>query len=333
VAGLPERWTKMDYKDYYKILGVARDADANTIKKAYRKLARQHHPDVNPGDDSAEARFKDINEAYEVLSDRDKRQTYDRFGARWRDFQRTGGRPQDFNWANWAAAGGSNTYRTVNPEEFEQMFGGGFSDFFETLFGRGGGRGAGGPGDLFGTRAAGRQRAAQQGQGRDLEQTLLISLEEAYRGTTKLLQREDGTRLEVKIPAGVRTGSRIRVRGQGRPGGFGAPGGDLYLRVKISPHPSLERDGNDLRLTVIIDLYTALLGGETTIETLDRPLKLKIPAGTQPGRVFRLQHKGMPNMKDHKKSGDLFVTVRVELPKTLTEKQKALLREVQKLSS
>lgn len=322
----------MDYKDYYQILGVSRNADAAEIKKAFRKLARQYHPDMNPGNAQAEARFKDINEAHEVLSDPDKRKKYDQFGTHWQRYQRMGGRPEDFDWTRWSAPGGGAQYRNVTPEEIERIFGSsGFSDFFDVLFGRGGGRRGGGLGDILG---GGRTDDPFAGANRskDVEQTVHITLEEAFKGTTRLMQADNGSRLEVKIPAGVRTGSRIRIKGRGKSGGWGRPAGDFYLRVEVLPHQAFEREGDDLQTTIRLDLYTAVLGGEVEVPTLERPVKLKIPEGTQNGRTFRLRGKGMPRLKNKKERGDLYASVQVELPGRLTEKQKALFRELQKLS-
>jgi len=341
----------MDYKDYYKTLGVKKNAGADEIKKAYRKLARKYHPDVNPGDKSAEERFKEINEAYEVLSDEDKRGKYDRFGAEWQQYSRAGGRPEDFNWGQWggsAGAGGQpggGQYRTVSPEEFEQMFGrgassaggGSFSDFFEMLFGMGG-RGATGTarqgfggnfsagsadfGDLFGD-AGGRAAAPSL----DQEHPIQITLEEAAQGTTRTLQWEDGRRLEARIPRGVRTGSRVRLTGQAGAGDGRA--GDLYLKVEVLPHAIYERDGDDLRMTLPVDLFTVLLGGKVNVPALDKTVSLSIPAGTRNGKVFRLAKLGMPKLRQPDTRGDLYVTVSVELPRHLSDEEKSLVREWQ----
>lgn len=320
----------MDYKDYYKILGVGKKASADEIKKSYRKLARKFHPDVNPDDKAAENKFKDINEAYEVLSDEEKRQKYDRFGSEWQQFERAGGRAQDFNWANWASgSGGRGGTRTVSPEEFEQMFGrgasaGGFSSFFETLFGGMGGRRTSGG---FGSS----QSFAQRGQ--DIEHEVEISLEEAFLGTTRKLQWEDGRTIEPKIPPGVKTGSKVRLKGHGQPGIGGAEAGNLYLRIKVAPHPSYERDGDDLRVTVRIDLFTALLGGKAEVSTLDRTVSLTIPAETSNDKQFRLRGLGMPKLRAPEERGDLYAKIKVLLPQDLSEEEKQLLAQWQALRS
>jgi curved DNA-binding protein len=333
----------MDYKDYYKTLGVKKNAGADDIKKAYRKLARKYHPDVNPGDEAAEERFKEINEAYEVLSDEDKRGKYDRFGAEWQQYSRAGGRPEDFNWGQWGGAGGQpggGQYRSVSPEEFEQMFGrgggSGFSDFFETLFGAMGGRGGArqGFGGNYTTTADfselfGGAQATAAPQSLDQEHPIQITLEEAFSGTTRALQWENGKRLEARIPRGVRTGSRVRLSGQA--GAADGRAGDLYLKVEVLPHEQYERDGDDLRLTLPVDLFTILLGGKVSVPALDKPVNLTIPEGTPNGKVFRLARLGMPRLRQPDERGDLYVTIAVELPRRLSDEEKRLAREWQAL--
>ncbi len=325
----------MEYKDYYEILGVEKNASADEIRKAYRRLARKYHPDVNPDDESAEDRFKDVNEAYEVLSDEEKRAKYDRFGSQWRQYERTGGRAEDFDWSQWRTqpGGASGGYRTVTPEEFEQMFGGagGFSDFFETLFG---GRAPSGAGSARGfgndpfrqTRTRARPRA-----GRDVEHEVEVTLEEAFQGTTRNIQYENGRTIQARIPRGVRSGSRIRLSGQGQPGVSGGAAGDLYLVVRVLPHDRFRREGDDLHVTVPVDLYSMLMGGSTTVSSIDRSVRLAIPPETENGRVFRLSGLGMPNLQDPDQRGDLYATVQVELPKNLSDEEKDLLRQLQEL--
>ena len=314
----------MEYKDYYQILGVGRDATEDEIKRAYRRLARKYHPDVNPGDKEAEERFKEINEAYEVLSDPEKRRKYDQLGAAWREWERMGGRPGDFDWSQWvsAAPGGQRVYvRYGTAEDLEDLFGGSspFSDFFTQIFGGLGGA----PGGFeFRTRPR---------RGQDLEQEVEISLEEAYHGTTRLLQK-DGRRLQVKIPPGAYTGLRIRMAGEGGPGAAGGQPGDLYLRVRVAPHPRFERRGDDLYTTVPVDLYTAVLGGKVRVETLAGPVMLTIPPGTQNGQTFRLRGKGMPKLRQKGQYGDLYARVEVRLPTRLTPRQRELFEELRRLS-
>src|SRR5512146_971400 len=244
----------MEYKDYYKVLGVERSASADDVRKAYRKLAMQYHPDRNPGDKQAEERFKDINEAYQVLSDTQKRARYDQLGSAYSGWQQGGGSPGDFDWSQWfsgqpGAGGGTR----VDYGDLNDLFGQDVvSDFFRSLFGGGGMGGAR-------TSTRSRQRPAYQ-------QPIAITLDEAYRGTTRSLQT-DGRKLQVKIPAGVKTGSKVRVAGGG------PEGADLYLIVEIEPDQRFEREGDDLRGSATIDMFTALLGGEAEVQTLEGPVK------------------------------------------------------------
>ncbi len=304
----------MDYKDYYQILGVDRSASADDVRKAYRKLAMQYHPDRNPGDKRAEEKFKEINEAYQVLSDPQKRARYDQLGSAYSNWQQRGGSPNDFDWSQWfsgqpGAGGGTRVeYGDIN-DLFGQDI---FSDFFRSIFGGGGGGRA-----QASTRA--RQAPAYQ-------QPVSITLDEAYHGTTRTLQ-SDGRHLQVRIPPGVKTGSKVRVAGGG-PEGL-----DLYLIVEVEPDQRFERQGDNLRGTATVDLFTAVLGGEAEVQTLDGTVKLKIPPGTQPEQVFRLSGRGMPRLKSAQGKGDLFVRVKVRIPKNLTEKQKSLLQEAARLKS
>jgi curved DNA-binding protein len=309
----------MDYKDYYKLLGVSKNADEKEIKRAYRKLAREFHPDVNPGDANAQERFKEINEAYEVLGDSEKRAKYDQFGASWQQYQNMGGAPGGFDWSRWTGGGFPGGTRVEFGGDLGDLFGGGsggFSDFFTALFGDAGPRSGG-----FGRRGRGRMR------GQDLEQPVEITLDEAFRGTHRLLEK-GGRRLDVKIPRGVKTGARIRVAGEGGPGGSGMPTGDLYLKVTVAPHAVFTRDGDNLRRQIDLDLYTAVLGGEVRVGTLDGHVTLKVPPETQSGRTFRLRGMGMPKVKKPDQRGDLYVKVRVQLPQKLNEREKQLFREL-----
>lgn len=313
----------MDYKDYYQLLGIGKTASEKEIKQAYRRLARKYHPDVNPNNKAAQDKFKEINEAYEVLSDQEKRHKYDSLGANWKQYEQyaRAGNQGPFQWGN--DHGGQYQYRTVNPEDFEQMFGGlggdlgGFSDFFRTFFG-GGGFGAG-------TRTQGRQR-----RGQDIEQAIDISLQEAFSGTTRIVQK-DGRRLEIKIPPGVKSGSKIRYAGEGGRGSNGAPSGDLYLRVQVVDSPSFERRGDDLYTRVPVDLYTMILGGETYVPTLKGQLALRIPPETPAGKTFRLAGQGMPRLNQTNSFGDLYVEVRPQLPDRLSPGERELFEKLAKL--
>jgi molecular chaperone DnaJ len=338
----------MEYKDYYKILGVKKNAPDKEIKSAYRKLARKYHPDVNPGDKTAETRFKEINEAHAVLIDAEKRKKYDTLGPDWeKRFQQTY-RP--------GAGQRSPTYSPGAQDSAE------FSDFFETLFGQrsGSGGGTGGfdfdIGSLFG-RGRGRQAAAPQ-RGADAEQPVEISLREAFTGTEQsfTVQRTEqcatcnGTgqvnervcptcqgagvvtknkRLEVKIPPGVREGSRIRVSGEGTPGVSGGPSGDIYLVVHISPDERFRREADHLYTDVNVPLTTLVLGGEIEIPTVSGKLMMRIPPGSQNGRTLRLGGQGMPALKGGVR-GDLFVKLYARLPTTLDERQRELFQQLER---
>lgn len=296
----------MDYKDYYKTLGVARNASQDDIRSAYRKLAMQYHPDRNPGDKAAEERFKEINEAYQVLSDTDKRAHYDRLGDSYTRWQ-SSGRPGNFNWDQWYAQPGSGG-RVVYGDDLEDLFGGGgaFSDFFRSIFG-----GLGGMSPDQGRRVR---------QASSYEQPVSISLNEAYSGATRLLQNDE-RRIQVKIPAGARTGTKVRVP-------EAAPGGaDLYLRISVNDDPRFERRNNDLYTQIELDVFTAILGGELEVPTITGKVVLTIPPGTQPEQVFRLTGRGMPHLRNTKEHGDLYVRVKVRMPKSLSSRQRELIQE------
>jgi DnaJ-class molecular chaperone len=323
----------MDFKDYYATLGVPKSATAKDIKQAFRKMARKHHPDVNPSDKSAEARFKDVNEAYEVLGDPEKRKKYDELGANWRAYEQSGGpgpgaRPQP-------QSGG---FRTMTEDEMREMFGDGnpFSDFFQTFFGGSAGGDAEGrdPFEPPGRRSrAGRARTAREG--RDFEQQIELGLEDAFHGTTRRLSiTHDGQMrtVDVRIPAGVADGSRVRISGEGEHGAGGARSGDLYLRIRLAPHQVFERKGKDLYTRVPVPLTTAVLGGEADVRTLGgKSLRLKIPPATQNGQVFRLKGHGMPTINHPEQTGDLYATVEVQLPRELTPEQRAHFEALAKL--
>ena len=300
----------MDYKDYYKILGVDRKASEDDIRKAYRDLAKKHHPDRNPNDKQAEERFKDINEAYQVLSDSQKRSVYDRVGSDYSNWQRRGA-PGNFNWEDYVGRypGGTGGTRQVNYEDLEEMFGGagggGFSDFFRTIFGF-------------------REEQANRSRPQMVQQQLEISMEEAYKGATRILQN-NGRQKQVRIPAGVKTGSKVRVAGAG------PNGTDLYLIISVTEDNRFERQGNDLHTTATVSVFTAILGGEAEVETMDGKIKLNVPAGTQPEQVFRLAGRGMPQVKNANEKGDLYVRLKVQIPKYLSAKQRELLDEASRL--
>ncbi len=323
----------MDYKDYYKVLGVSKGASADDIKKAFRKLARKYHPDVNPGDKKAEEKFKEINEAYEVLSDPDKRRKYDTLGPNWQEqfgFQPGAGR-RTYNYRG-------------SPMDFDSATG--FSDFFEALFGRSSAAGSRTNRNDF------RRRV-----GDNIEQPVEVTLQEAYLGGTRTFNIQStevcplcrGTgevagkvcancsgqgvlarnkRIQVKIPSGVDNGSRIRVAGEGQPGIGGGPRGDLFLVISVKPDSIYERKGDDLYADIDVDLVTAMLGGEVPVPTPDgRRLILTIPAETQNGRMFRLANKGMPRLRGDG-NGNLFARVKVVLPMGLTGEERRLFEQL-----
>ncbi len=319
----------MDYKDYYKILEVERSTSADDIKKAYRKLAMKYHPDRNQGNKQAEDKFKEINEAYEVLSDPQKRSRYDQLGESYNSWQR-GGAQGGFDWNQWInqaqqqSGRGGATYR-VDTTGFEDLFGGGFSDFFNAIFG---GMAGGAP------RSSTRRGASTAQTTRldprntaphSIERNVSISLDEAFRGTQRILQ-VDSRRLEVKIPPGAGSGTKVRVAGNNTNG----LKQDIYLVIDMLPDSRFERKGDDLHCEVGIDLYTAVLGGQTNVGTLSGNVMLKIPAGTQPGQTFRLAGRGMPRLRNPQNFGDLYAKVKVQLPKNLSTRQRELFEQLSK---
>ncbi len=296
-------------KDYYRILGVNRTATEREIKQVYRKLARQYHPDVNPGNKAGEEKFKEINEAYEVLSDKEKRAKYDQFGDQWQyadQFKQAGRQPGATPF--WGTGGRSGGVRYSFGEDDN------LGSLFEDLF-RNSGGGA----------THTRTRRAQRGQ--DMEHPVEVTLEEAYRGSARTISYDSGERLEVKIPPGVKDGSRVRIAGKGGEGYGGGARGDLYLVVSVLPHSRFERKDDDLHTEVEVLLVDAILGGEVAVDTLKGKVMLKILPQTQNGRVFRLAGQGVPHL-GQSTSGDLFARVKVVLPTNLTEPEKELFRKL-----
>jgi curved DNA-binding protein len=333
----------MEFKDYYATLGVPKTASDKEIKQAYRKLARKHHPDVNPNDKGAEAKFKEINEANEVLGDPEKRKKYDELGANWRQYEQAqqqgqgypGGSP--FGGAGgfggeggaWTInMGGPAGARTMSEEEMRDMFGGSggedpFSDFFRTFFG-----GAG--------EGRGRARAPRSQKGRDIESEAELTLEEAYHGAMRRISITLGGHarsIDVRIPPGVKDGSRVRAAGEGEGGSNGGASGDLFLRVRIKTHPVFERKGDDLYVKVALPVTTAVLGGEAQVPTITGSVRLKVPETTQPGQVFRLKGHGMPHVGKPDTKGDLYATVDVQLPRSLSKEQREAWEQVKKSES
>lgn len=336
----------MQFQDYYSVLGVARNADEKEIRRAYREKARTYHPDVNKASD-AEERFKAVNEAYQVLSDAEKRAKYDRFGADWERYQaapENGRGASDFSqWFTGQRAPGQNVRY-----EYRSNGGEGFSDFFETLFGQSTPRG-------------GRRRKSPR-RGDDFEQTIDVPIREAFTGTTRTFEMQvvepcqacggtgiaqndicdacDGagsvprrSRIEVDVPRGIRDGQRIRVAGKGSPGLDGGPPGDVYLRVRLRPDPTFTLDGNDLRVNIDMPLYTAVLGGEVIVPTMSGRVALTIPPETQNGRVFRLRRQGWPTSTGSDERGDLLARVNVVLPTKMSDEEHELFERLRSIRS
>ncbi|MBV9172588.1 MAG: J domain-containing protein [Chloroflexi bacterium] len=315
-------------RDYYQVLGVPRTASEKDIKTAYRKLARKHHPDVNPGNKNAEEEFKEIGEAYSVLSDPDKRKKYDRWGPDWEKIEQA--QAAGANFGNRPSPGGSTYTWTTTGGDGGQGFGGFDSEdignLFEQLFGR----------SAAGTGGRSRVRTTPR-KGADLEQPVEVTLEEAFAGTQRTFQIRDvqtgETRTaEIKIPAGAYDGLRVRVAGKGDPGTAGGQAGDLFLIVSVKPHQMFERDGDDLRVKVATPLYTAMLGGEVRVPTpKGTHLALKVPPETPNGQRMRLAGQGMPRVGGGR--GDLYAEITVELPRNLTQREKDLFSELAHLRS
>ncbi len=300
----------MDYKDYYKILGVSKSATEKEIKSAYRKLAQKYHPDRNPGNQKAEDKFKEINEAHEVLGDPQKRAKYDQLGSSYAQWERAGRPGGGFDFGQWTSgrSGGTRVeYRDLN----DLFGGGGFSDFFTSLFGGG-----------FGEPAA--RTSSRRVRGEDMEQPVEISLEEAYHGAERTLTRGE-RRLTVKIPPGARAGTKVRVAGEGS---LGQISGDLFLVVNVRPHARFRREGDDLHVDMPIELYTALLGGEARVPTLIGDVVLTIPPETQSGKTFRLSGKGMPKLRQPNEHGDLYAHAVIRIPTQLTDAERKLIAQL-----
>ncbi|MGM0507026.1 MAG: DnaJ C-terminal domain-containing protein [Bacteroidota bacterium] len=331
----------MEYKDYYKILGVSRDASQDEVKKAYRKLAAKYHPDKNPDDSSAQKKFTDVGEAYEVLKDPEKRKLYDQAGSDWKQWQNQGGSGGEnpFDWSRYARQGSGSRggYRVhVDPSSFGGEAGpGGCSSFFDTLFGGGDPfgqtrRGPSAGANRFQSRAsAGQGRTRASRKAADVETPVNVSLREVAEGAEKQF-RVNGERVKVKIPAGIEEGKRLKMTGKGKHLPDGTRG-DLYLKIKVDPEPNIERKGKDLIQTHSIDLFTALLGGSIEVPTLQGKIRLTIPAGTQPGRRFRVPERGLPAMKGGSR-GDLYIEVLVELPENLTDDEQTLVQELAEMN-
>jgi curved DNA-binding protein len=314
----------VQFRDYYETLGVPKSASDDDIKKAFRKLARKYHPDVNKDKATAEEKFKQLNEAYEVLGDPEKRKKYDELGANW---NQPGGFQPPPGWDTQQPGGGFRRYATGAGGGIDFEFGGtGFSDFFEAFFG--GGRQAGFGGSPFGQR----QNAAERGS--DVEADIMVTLEEALHGSKRpiSLRRGNSNKVEsyqVKIPKGVHEGQRIRLAGQGEAGAGGGKSGDLFLRVRLARHPDFTVEGNDLIHEVKLPPWQAALGGDLRVPTLEGQARLKMPAGTQGGQRFRLRGQGLPTAAGAR--GDLFVEAQIQIPKKLSEREREIWKQLAEL--
>lgn len=323
----------MEYKNYYDILGVGKSASQDEIKKAYRKKAAKYHPDKNPDDPSAEEKFKEVGEAYEVLKDPEKRNLYNKVGKDWKKYQRAGGSAEGFNWSDYARQGGGQgfsgqrNYQTgfdINDifgnARSGEPSGGGFSSFFETIFGGG---------SPFGqqTRQYRNSGLHQNHSRQDTKAKITISLQEAYEGTSRTLRIGD-EKMKVKIPAGIQDGQRLKLKGKGASKARGGIRGNLYLTIKIDMPEGYERKDNSIYYDHPVDLYTAVLGGETVVNTLSGKAKITIPPGTSGGKLFRLSGMGMPEFRNPSKKGDLFVRMQIQVPKKLSAEEKKLFEKL-----
>ena len=301
----------MEYKDYYKILGVDKKASQDDVKKAYRKLAVKFHPDKNPGDKKAEEKFKEINEANDVLSDPAKRKKYDDIGEKWQSQGQ--GFPNDFGQQSRRRQGGQQFYSSEESQ---------FSDFFESVFGSGAGGGFGG---------SAKQRGRMQRQGEDHQAETTITLEEAFNGTSRQVNLANQT-LNLKLKPGIADGQILRMKEKGAPGMNGGPNGDLFITIHVQKHPRFERKGDDLYFDQPLDAYTAILGGKLAVQTIDKTIKINIPEGTDSDKVFRLKEMGMPEYSNPKQRGDSYVSVHIVVPKNLSSEDKEILAKLAKRS-
>lgn len=309
----------MDFKDYYKILGVDKNASQAEIKSAYRKMAQKYHPDKNKGDSAAESTFKDVAEAYQVLSDPEKRNKYDTLGSNWQQHRQTGGSGSDFNWNDWVpnskrTAGSRKAGKTVG-DIFNQ--GGSFSDFFEQIFG-----------STYGKQSG---FAAKPEAGEDLKIEIELTLEDVFNGVTKKINI-NGKTIEVKFKKGISDDYTLKISGKGKPGRNGGPDGNLLINVKVIEHNQYIRKINDLYVETQVELFTMLLGGETKLKTLGGTLQIKIPEASQNGKEMKLKGQGMPIYDKNGDRGDLFIKLFAKLPSSISEKEKNIIKEWKKIA-
>ncbi|MEP7168311.1 MAG: J domain-containing protein [Bacteroidota bacterium] len=311
----------MDYKDYYKILGVNKNASADEIKKAYRKLAVKYHPDKNPNNKQAEEKFKEMNEANEVLSDPEKRKKYDTLGENYKKYERTGGKPNDFDWSQFTQqqSRGSKNYESETEFEFGST---GFSDFFEQFFGGSFGKSAG----------SGRSNVGRASRGADYRLDINITLEEAYSGTVRQFET-DGEKLQIKLKPGTYNSQQLRIKGKGGRGNNSAQRGDILAFISVTQHPHFERKGDDLHCEIPVELYTAILGGKAAIRTLKGLIKVDIAKESDNGSVLRLKGMGMPKYDKPEMFGDLYAKIKIIMPKNISSKETELFKQLAVLSN
>ncbi len=305
----------MDFKDYYKILGVSKTATADEIKKAYRKLAIKYHPDKNPGNKAAEEKFKEMNEANDVLSDLEKRKKYDELGSNYNSYQQQNG-SEGFDWSKWSNSGQGrqHTQQSSGGESFGE---GDFSDFFENIFGQ---------------TSGGRRGRTRSSKGSDHNAKFAITLNEAYHGASKEFSLS-GKKIRIKLKPGTGNGQVIKLKGYGSSGSGGESAGDLYITIEIEDQPPFKREGDDLYADASVDLYTALLGGKTNIQTIKGPTRITIPKETESGKVLRLKGLGMPVYGKENEFGDYYVKINVHFPKNLNAEEIQLFKSLEKLRS
>jgi curved DNA-binding protein len=307
----------VNYKDYYKDLGIAKTATPAEIKKAYRKLANKYHPDKTKGDKTAEEKFKEINEANEVLSDPVKRKKYDQFGADWKQYEAAGAQPGGFDWSKYASDRGGQTRRTGTHESDTMFSDDGVGDLFEMLFGQ---------------HSSGQRRGRRSAvvKGEDIATETTLSLEEAFHGTTRLIQL-NGQTIKVTIKPGVADQQMLRIAGKGGGASNGGPNGDLYITIKVASHPEFQRKGNDLYCERPVDLYTAVLGGKARVKTLKDTVNVDIPKETPNGKMLRLMGLGMPVYGTKNEFGNMYLTIIIQLPEHLSEQEIELFKKLSAL--
>ena len=303
----------MEYKDYYKLLGVEKNASKDELKKAYRNLAKKYHPDKTKGDKAAEEKFKEVNEAYEVLSDASKRKKYDEVGSNWNQYQQQG--DSNFDWSRYANTGGGTSYSFSGNSD--DIFGdGGYSDFFDMLFGLGSGGRA--------KRKGGRSTAMR---GQDFQAEMEITLEEAYKGTVRVFQHNNQS-IKLNIKPGIENGHILKLTGKGTAGKSGGPAGDLLIKISVLNHNIFRREGDDLFADLNVDLYTAILGGKINFKTLKSSVNIDIAKGTQAGKILRLQKLGMPKYGMINTFGDLYLKIKIDIPENISEKERKLFQQL-----